>query len=69
MATTPIPDKDYNLISVLYHSLSGADSCATYIQDAESSNDSELADFLKDAKSRYEELAQKAKKLAASRIG
>jgi len=64
-----IPDKDYNLISILYHSLSGADSCRTYIQDAEGANDSEAADFFKETKEQYEKLAQKAKKLAASRIG
>ena len=33
--TTGTKDEQYNLVSVLYHALQGADTCATYLQDAE----------------------------------
>jgi hypothetical protein len=33
--TTATRDEHYNVISVLYHALQGADTCATYLQDAE----------------------------------
>ncbi len=66
--STNVPDKDYNLISVLYHVLKGADNCDTYIKDAEEANDRELADFFKETKEKYMEIAEKAKKLAAGRI-
>jgi hypothetical protein len=34
--TTGTRDEHYNVISVLYHALQGADTCGTYLQDAES---------------------------------
>jgi hypothetical protein len=35
----------YNLVSILYHSLQGAQTYDSYIKDAEQSGDSELAQF------------------------
>ncbi len=67
-SSTNVPDKDYNLISVLYHVLKGADNCDTYIRDAEKENDRELADFFIETKKKYMEIAEKAKKLAAGRF-
>jgi hypothetical protein len=32
-------DEQYNVISVLYYALRGADTCATYLQDAEHAGD------------------------------
>ncbi len=66
--STNVPDKDYNLISVLYHALKGADKCDVYIKDAEEDNDEELAEFFKETKEKHMELAGKAKKLIAGRI-
>jgi len=37
-------------------------------KDAEEANDRELADFFKETKEKYMEIAEKAKKLAAGRI-
>jgi hypothetical protein len=61
-------DKDYNLISVLYHALSGADSCQTYLADAENESDRELTEFFSEAREQYRSLAEKAKQLCASRL-
>jgi hypothetical protein len=65
---TGTSDKDYNLVSVLYHTLSGADSCTTYIKDADHANDKELSDFFSESLTTYRTLADKAKKLAAARL-
>jgi hypothetical protein len=41
--TTGTRDEHDNVISVLYHALQGADTCATYLQDAEHAGDQDLA--------------------------
>ena len=46
---TGTKDKDYNLIWFTEQSLSNALRLETYIQDAESDGDSELADFFRRA--------------------
>ena len=46
--TTGTPDEQYNLVSVLYHSLKGAQIYAQYTKDAEEAGDTELASFLRD---------------------
>jgi hypothetical protein len=65
---TGTKDKDYNLISVLYHALSGADSCIQYHEDAKRENDDQVADFMSEAQEQYRVLANKAKQLLKSRI-
>jgi hypothetical protein len=67
-AKTRFPDKDYNLISILYNSLQGAESCETYRKDAEHENDQELVQFFQEAQEHYMELAEKAKQLTKDRI-
>jgi hypothetical protein len=42
---TGFSNEQYNLISTLYHCLSGADSCEKFIQDARGADDSQLAGF------------------------
>jgi hypothetical protein len=46
--TTGTRDEHYNVISVLYHALQGADTCATYLQDAEHAGDRDLAPFFRE---------------------
>jgi hypothetical protein len=65
---TGTKDKDYNLVSVLYHALSGADSCVQYAQDAKQENDDQVADFMSEAQEQYRKLAEKAKQLLGARI-
>lgn len=65
---TKTEDKNYNLISVLYHTLSGADSCIKYQDDAKKAGDDELAAFFDEALKQYRDLAEKAKKLSKSRL-
>ena len=56
-------DKDYDVISVLYHALQGADTCARYRQDAESQGSQEIADFMRDVQQQNTQIAQRAKEL------
>lgn len=56
-------DKDYNLISVLYHALQAADTCAQYRQDAESEGSPEVAAFLQQVQEQNTKIAKSAKEL------
>ena len=62
-------DKDYDLVSSLYHALQGVQASSGYIADAEKSNDEEAVKFLKEAQERYGEIARNAKALLAQRMG
>lgn len=56
-------DEHYNLISVLYHALQGADICNTYALDAETAGDERLASFFREAGVMQAQLADRAKGL------
>ena len=56
-------DEQYNLISVLYHALHGAENCEMYAIDAEAAGEIELADFFRGAQERQTQLAERAKSL------
>jgi len=64
--TTGTPDPHYNLISVLYHALEGAETVSRYIDDA--ADDTELSQFFNDVQEQYRELGERAKVLVASRL-
>lgn len=68
MPEMPVRDKNYDLISVLYHALQGAETLTSYIADAERANDEELRGFLQDTEQRYRAVANQAKKLLAGRL-
>lgn len=61
--TTGTRDEHYNLISVLYHALKGADNCHHYAMDAEAEGEQDLADFFREAQGGQELLAERAKGL------
>lgn len=54
-------DEHYDLISVLYHALQGAEACAGYARDAEASGEQELAEFFKEAQEMQASIAEGAK--------
>jgi len=64
----PMKDKHYNLISVLYHTLQGSDTCGTYLMDAEKSGDEELAEFFREVDGQYRQIADRAKGLLSGRL-
>ncbi len=59
--TTGTRDEQYNLISVLYHALHGAENCETYALDAEAAGDERLAAFFREAQATQRRLAERAK--------
>ena len=61
-------DKNYNLISVLYHSSDNVESLKTYIQDAEQEGDQELVDFFGGILENNLKAAQSAKEMLVARI-
>jgi hypothetical protein len=65
---TGTKDEHYNLVSVLYHALQGAETYAQYIRDAEQAGDRELVQFLQEVKTEEEQRAERAKVLLRQRL-
>jgi hypothetical protein len=61
-------DITYNLISVAYHALQGAETYGIYSRDAHSMNDSELSEFFMKAQEQNRLIADEAKTLLEARI-
>ncbi len=56
-------DEHYNLISVLYHALHGAENCDRYASDAEVAGDERLAAFFRETQAMHTQMAERAKGL------
>jgi hypothetical protein len=65
--TTGTKDEHYNLVSVLYHALQGADTCDRYALDAEAENKEPLARFFRSAQQQHTALAEQAKEILGIR--
>ncbi len=61
--TTGTRDEHYNLVSVLYHALHGAENCETYALDAAAAGRADIAGFFSEAQVTQAELAERAKEL------
>jgi len=68
-ANTGTQDTTYNLLSILYHALQGAETYEVYINDAEQSGDAELAQFFRDVRDQNVERAERGKQLLSARLG
>lgn len=68
MVNGPLKDKDYDLVSVLYHASQGAEICRQYAADAEQEGDSEAAQFFKEVQEQNSQLVQKGKNLLKGRL-
>jgi hypothetical protein len=64
----PLIDHEYDLISILYHALQGAETYLDYIEDAEVAGDEELAQFLRDVEVEEKERARRARDLLVARL-
>jgi hypothetical protein len=64
----PVKDEHYDIVSVLYHSLQGADTCNRYIEDADKSGDRELAQFFREAQQAYEKVAARGKEILKKKL-
>ena len=67
--TTGTRDKHYDLISVLYHNLKGADICDLYALDAEAGGRTDLYEFFREAQAAQAQLAERAKELLGLGVG
>jgi hypothetical protein len=67
MATTPLPNQNYDVISVLYHLLQGSETLDKYCQDA-SASDEELTQFFREVQETNNQLAEKAQKILKNRL-
>jgi len=65
---TGTPDPNYNLVSVLYHALQGAQTVDRYVDDAEKAGDQDLAEFFRNVKQGYVRSSEQAKQLLVGRI-
>jgi hypothetical protein len=64
----PLQNKDYDLISVIYHASQGYETCEKYCQDAESAGDNEAVKFFKEVQDQNQKLVSKGKELLKKRL-
>jgi rubrerythrin len=71
MATqhTGTRDETYDVVSILYHALQGAETYQQYVRDAEQRGDQELAQFFREVQEEEKRRAERAKQLLANRLG
>lgn len=67
--STGTRDDHYNLISIIYHALKGAELYATFAEDAQRAGDKELVRFFNDVQKEESQRATHAKELLMKRIG
>jgi hypothetical protein len=66
---TGTEDITYNLVSIVYHALQGAETDAMYIADAQQSGDQDLVQFFTEVKAENSRRADRAKQLLARQLG
>jgi hypothetical protein len=66
--STGTRDEHYDLVSMLYHALQGADTCTMYLQDAEQAGDQDLVQFFREVQGTYRQLADRSKTLLRQRL-
>ena len=65
---TRTSDPAYDLVSVMYHALQGAETYDGYIADAEQRSDGELAEFFREVQAQNSTIARRAKALLRDRL-
>ncbi len=66
--TTGTRDEHYDVVSILYHVLQGAETCTTYLRHAERAGDQELVQFFREVQEAYRLLADRGKGLLRQRL-
>lgn len=61
-------DVTYDLVSVMYHALQGAETYSVYARDAESNGDQDAAKFFKEVQDQNQKAADQAKQLLGKRL-
>jgi hypothetical protein len=60
---TPTENTFFNLVSILYHALEEAQTCAGYIQDAEQSGNQDLVQFFQETRQQATTRAERVRQL------
>lgn len=68
MNSTALKDKDFDLVSVVYHASQGCETTRQYAEDAKSQGDEDAARFFQDVHGQYEGLVAKGKELLKRRL-
>lgn len=68
MADIPLHDKDYDLVSVVYHASQGADTLERYATDAKSAGDDEAHAYFEEAQEAYAKIVDHGKRLLKQRL-
>jgi hypothetical protein len=68
MANTQMKDKDYDLISVVYHAAQGADTVKQYSDDARKAGDQDAAAYFDEVGQHYGQRVKKGKDLLKRRL-
>ena len=66
--TTGTGDVTYDLVSVLYHALQGAELYEDYASDAQEAGDQELAQFFGEVQQEERRRAERARQFLAKRL-
>lgn len=64
--SSPMKDKDFDMVSTLYHALQGADLSRQYSSDAGS--DQEAKEFFDNVSRQYTDIAEQAKSLLKQKL-
>jgi hypothetical protein len=68
MPSTPVPNENYDVVSVLYHLLQGSDVVEQYCSDANNANDAELNSFFREVQENNNQMAKKAQDILRNRL-
>jgi hypothetical protein len=68
MANSPISNKEYDLVSVVYHCCQGIETGNKYASDASRAGDSEAEAFFKEVCDMNSRLAERGKQLLKDRV-
>jgi hypothetical protein len=68
MRKEPLQNKDYDLISVIYHASQGYETCDQYCKDAEREGDRDAVQFFNEVREQNQRLVEKGKQLLKSRL-
>jgi len=66
---TGVGDLTYNLISIAYHALQGVDTYNMFLKDAQSANDQECSEFIRQTMEEDKQRAERAVQLLARHLG
>ena len=66
---TGTPNVEYDLISILYHSLQGAATYTEYLDDAQKLGDEELIEFIHEVIDQDRRRAEKVKRILLRHLG